>query len=168
MSDDEVEAYLDHLLAPEAVARLQRHIDHCHCARCRVLVATAAGALAPEGEDEVRAAAPRELPVVPDSHDEAIEELARGGLGRILRARDVRLGRVVALKELRADARKAEKRFLREALITARLEHPSSVLVHEAAVGRPASLLRWCRGARSSRRSARRGRWRRGWRCSPA
>jgi WD40 repeat protein len=59
-------------------------------------------------------------------------EFARGGLGRILRATDRRLRRRVALKELISKDGKAEQRFVREALITARLEHPGIVPVHEA------------------------------------
>lgn len=59
-------------------------------------------------------------------------EFARGGLGRILRATDRRLRRRVALKELLSKDPKAEQRFSREAFITARLEHPSIVPVHEA------------------------------------
>ncbi|MBA3540138.1 MAG: protein kinase, partial [Deltaproteobacteria bacterium] len=64
---------------------------------------------------------------------EQIGEHARGGLGRIVRAVDKRLGRTVAVKELlrRNDATN-EARFMREALITARLEHPGIVPVHEA------------------------------------
>ncbi|MBS1118511.1 MAG: WD-repeat protein [Deltaproteobacteria bacterium] len=65
-----------------------------------------------------------------------IREHARGGLGRIVRAVDKRLGRTVAVKELLRRGGPSsvanEARFLREALITARLEHPGIVPVHEA------------------------------------
>ncbi|HMG22647.1 MAG TPA: serine/threonine-protein kinase, partial [Kofleriaceae bacterium] len=63
---------------------------------------------------------------------EILGEHGRGGLGRVSRARDRELGRDVAIKELiqRGDVR--EVRFLREALITARLEHPGIVPIHEA------------------------------------
>ena len=59
-------------------------------------------------------------------------EHGRGGLGRVSRAHDRELGRDVAIKELISRGRMDEVRFLREALITARLEHPSIVPVHEA------------------------------------
>jgi WD40 repeat protein/tRNA A-37 threonylcarbamoyl transferase component Bud32 len=59
-------------------------------------------------------------------------EHGRGGLGRVLRARDKELGRDVAIKELLQRGHRAETRFLREALVTARLEHPSIVPIHEA------------------------------------
>ena len=59
-------------------------------------------------------------------------EFARGGLGRILEARDVHLGRTVAIKELLESSNFAESLFIREALVTARLQHPGIVPVHEA------------------------------------
>ncbi len=61
-------------------------------------------------------------------------ELARGGLGRISTARDLRSGRVVAVKEMLINTEDAALRFAREALITANLEHPAIVPVYE--VGR--------------------------------
>ena len=63
---------------------------------------------------------------------EILGEHGRGGLGRVSRAHDRELGRDVAIKELIARGDVHEVRFLREALITARLEHPGIVPVHEA------------------------------------
>jgi serine/threonine protein kinase/WD40 repeat protein len=60
------------------------------------------------------------------------EELARGGMGRILSARDRRLGRPVAIKELLRGSTSARARFEREALITAGLQHPAIVPIYEA------------------------------------
>ncbi len=60
-------------------------------------------------------------------------EFAHGGMGRVLLARDRRLRRTVAIKELHADAGPgAPARFVREALVTARLQHPAIVPVYEA------------------------------------
>ena len=59
-------------------------------------------------------------------------EIARGGMGRILRARDRRHGRVVAIKESLRPEPDLIARFTREALITARLQHPAIVPVYEA------------------------------------
>jgi eukaryotic-like serine/threonine-protein kinase len=61
-----------------------------------------------------------------------VAEHGRGGLGRVFRAHDQELGRDVAIKELISRSHGAELRFFREALITARLEHPNIVAVHEA------------------------------------
>jgi WD40 repeat protein/serine/threonine protein kinase len=63
------------------------------------------------------------------------EEFARGGLGRIVKAYDRRLSRPVALKELLQRRGHAEERFLREAMITARLQHPAIVPVYDAGRG---------------------------------
>ncbi|HET9622677.1 MAG TPA: serine/threonine-protein kinase [Kofleriaceae bacterium] len=59
-------------------------------------------------------------------------EHGRGGIGRVQRAHDRDLGRDVAIKELLAPGTAHEARFLREVEITARLEHPGIVPVHEA------------------------------------
>lgn len=64
---------------------------------------------------------------------EVFERIGRGGMGVVYRARDVRLGRTVAIKTL-ADARYAERdqveRFLDEAKAVARLRHPNIVGIH--------------------------------------
>jgi len=70
---------------------------------------------------------------VSPGHYEIKGEFARGGMGRILLARDLRLDRTVAIKEIHADAGPgAAGRFVREALVTARLQHPAIVPVYEA------------------------------------
>jgi eukaryotic-like serine/threonine-protein kinase len=61
-----------------------------------------------------------------------IGEHARGGLGRVSRVHDRELGRDIAVKELLSRTTVDEVRFLREVLITARLEHPGIVPVYEA------------------------------------
>jgi WD40 repeat protein len=61
-----------------------------------------------------------------------ITEHGRGGLGRVFRAYDRELGRDVALKEILHGDAVSRARFMREAKITARLEHPGIVPVHEA------------------------------------
>ena len=66
------------------------------------------------------------------------EVKGEGGLGRVWLARDEALGRDVAVKELRAksgDAMEARKRFMREARILGRLEHPGVVPVYGLSVG---------------------------------
>src|SRR5258706_8963890 len=59
--------------------------------------------------------------------------LGQGGMGEVLSARDERIGRPVAIKRLRVENPSAEvlARFLREARIQGRLEHPAVVPVHE-------------------------------------
>jgi serine/threonine-protein kinase len=65
---------------------------------------------------------------------ELIEEIGRGGMGRVFRARHEKLARTVAVKllpsELAADA-SFRARFEREARTLARLDHPNIVTVHD-------------------------------------
>ncbi len=76
-------------------------------------------------------AAPAPMPAE-EARYAAGPELGRGGIGRVLSVRDHRLDRQVALKELlRSDDPEPRRRFIREARITARLEHPNIVPVHE-------------------------------------
>jgi serine/threonine protein kinase len=64
---------------------------------------------------------------------ELLEEIGRGGMGAVYRARDAELDREVALKVLHQPETSAgaAARMLREARILARLEHPSIVPVHD-------------------------------------
>lgn len=59
------------------------------------------------------------------------EEIARGGMGRILAAWDERLQRPVALKTVRSTDALSRGRFEREMLVTARLQHPSIVAIYD-------------------------------------
>ena len=62
------------------------------------------------------------------------KEIARGGMGAVILARDKALQREVAVKVMRpqiADSEEHRLRFLDEAQITAQLEHPNIVPVHE-------------------------------------
>lgn len=58
------------------------------------------------------------------------EEVARGGMGRIVAGRDLALDRPVAVKQLLGESPQLLARFAREARITAQLQHPSIVPVY--------------------------------------
>ncbi len=77
-------------------------------------------------------AAPMALAAVDPGYYVERCELARGGMGQIIAARDLRLDRRVAIKELRVQSPELRARFEREVLLTARLQHPSIVNIHEA------------------------------------
>ena len=88
----------------------------------------------------VSAARPRATPdgayatlvTVDTTHYVLGDEISRGGMGRIRVARDRRLDRKVAIKEVVRASGELARRFEHEARITARLQHPSIVAVHEA------------------------------------
>jgi serine/threonine protein kinase len=87
----------------------------------------------------------------PRSERYAIEgELARGGMGAVLRARDGDLGREVAVKYLLDESNPTKKtRFIEEAQINAQLEHPNIVPVYDLRIdpqGRPYLLMKLVKG----------------------
>ncbi|MCZ6464553.1 MAG: protein kinase [Proteobacteria bacterium] len=70
-----------------------------------------------------------------DYRYEIIEEMGRGGMGVVFKARDRRLARIVALKRLPENLKnypRAVQLFLREAQATARLNHRNIVTVYDA------------------------------------
>ncbi|MEO7735249.1 MAG: serine/threonine-protein kinase, partial [Kofleriaceae bacterium] len=73
-------------------------------------------------------------------------ELGRGGMGRVVEAFDLQLGRTVALKEVLPKGGPAlARRFAREVQLTARLEHPSIVPLYDSGTtidGRPFYVMR--------------------------
>jgi serine/threonine-protein kinase len=77
--------------------------------------------------------------------------LGRGGMGEVYSAHDEQIGRPVAIKRLRSTAPSADAlaRFLREARIQGRLEHPAIVPVHELwrdDLGRPFFVMKQLTG----------------------
>lgn len=94
------------------------------------------------------------------------EEISRGGMGRILLVRDEHLGRSVVLKQLLPETKAlfvsnetvdnasspyaACRRFVHEAQVTGRLEHPSIVPVYDLGHypdGTPYYTMRYVRGS---------------------
>ncbi len=91
--------------------------------------------------EEPRAEAPKvepmpEIPMVSKGKRYALlEEIGRGGMGVIYKAKDTHLGRMVAYKMLPSDLKEnavAVKNFLREARAAAVLTHPNIITVYDA------------------------------------
>ena len=91
-----------------------------------------------------------EVAVATRGQHRLLEPHAEGGLGLVWLARDEVLGRTVALKEIKptsAAAAETRARFIREARITGRLEHPYIIPVHASSVpGRSTTPSRLVRG----------------------
>src|SRR5579872_933358 len=79
-----------------------------------------------------------------------VERLGRGGAGEVWKAWDRRLGRWVAAKFPVALPQEggARERFLREAVVAARLSHPNIVSIHGVteAGGRPCIVMQYVEG----------------------
>jgi serine/threonine protein kinase/Flp pilus assembly protein TadD len=100
-----------------------------------------------------KATAKGEQPYNPPALDgdryELSDFVARGGIGEVWRADDMRLGRSVALKSLRRGRETMRERFILEAELTGRLEHPGVVPVYDLALDRndePYYVMKFVRG----------------------
>jgi predicted Ser/Thr protein kinase len=90
---------------------------------------------------------------------ELCEEIARGGMGVVYRARDMELGADVAIKVLLERDPEELARFRREAEATKCLRHPNVVSVHGLGLheGRPYLVMELIRGESLQQRIQRRG-----------
>ena len=82
---------------------------------------------------------------------EIVSSLGAGGMGEVYQARDLRLGRLVAIKFVSADLAAdpvASERLAREARLTSLLNHPNIVTVHDigTADGRPYIVMEFVAG----------------------
>jgi eukaryotic-like serine/threonine-protein kinase len=100
---------------------LDAHLAQCE--PCRELAA---------GDDDGGADGEHHVfPIVDPDAYEIERVLGHGGMGRIRLARDRRLGRVVALKELLFLTPALTARFVREARVAAALQHPNIIPVYD-------------------------------------
>lgn len=110
----------------------------------------------PAGRQAATAQQPRSVAEVLTNRKQGKEryvlegEIARGGMGAVVRAIDADLRREVAIKFMLDDKDpKKKQRFIEEAQITGQLEHPNIVPVHELGVdakGRPFFAMKMIRG----------------------
>ena len=112
-----------------AAGLLDEHLEECD--ECRAIAET----MAPAND---RAGDRTTLATIERSAYALGPEVARGGMGRVVSARDLRIGRPVAVKELLANTSTQAARFEREARVTARLQHPGIVPIYE--------IGRWANG----------------------
>jgi len=78
------------------------------------------------------------------SHYEVLDEVGRGGMGVVYRARDLTLNRFVALKALpliTSTDSVARQRFEREAQAASSLNHPNIVTIYDLVADQDASYI---------------------------
>ena len=157
---DVLAAYVDGGLSTTKRAEVERHIDACSACRSELSmlarvrshtgIATERTVQQRDGGADTaptvrpgRAGGDGPAEVAPSSAGSALgtvspssytveRTLSQGGMGRILIATDRRLGRTIAIKETLGGGDDVHRRFLREAEITANLQHPSIVPLYEA------------------------------------
>ena len=143
---DDLADLLDPGLRGARLEALQAHIEECVVCRREVRdLAAAFARLRVEGDasgtqvrSSARMPAASVAPPAPPSagselaHYELGREIARGGMGRIVEAWDLRHQRPVALKMLLRNGASAMRRFAREVEITAHLQHPAIIPLYEA------------------------------------
>ena len=136
-TDARLAARSEGALSATDAAALAAHLEVCD--DCRLLA---------EGLDDGSAAAPV-FPVVDASAYELGPVVGHGGMGRIRIARDRRIGRRVAMKELLFNTESLAARFVREARVAASLQHPNIVPIYEVgcwADGTPFYTMRMIEG----------------------
>lgn len=113
--------------APDARAFAAAHSEHADLPRLL--------ALADEMDGLTRPCAPEPLPDLAGTDFRLIRRIARGGMGEVFEAKQLSLGRRVAVKvlapSLLRDA-EARRRFENEARLIARLRHPNIIEVYGA------------------------------------
>src|SRR5450432_2854817 len=128
-SDDVIFDLIEARLSADEAAAARAHLDGCE--RCRTLAAEAASYFE---DPTTHGASQVGLPLQSGSRVDRYEVLSLvgiGGMGLVYRARDLELGRFVALKLLRPrssdseDPAMLERRLLREARAMAQLSHPN-------------------------------------------
>jgi WD40 repeat protein/serine/threonine protein kinase len=180
LDQNEALALLEGLLPAERAAQVEAHLADCDACRRLVAVAVQTGVLteretagdggseavpSPGGEESEGVPSPGSeepeafLPGTQVDHFRIMRLLGRGGMGEVYLARDMELGRKVALKVMRPAAfgsPEAMARFHREARITARFNHPHIVVIHAVGEhrGRPYVALEYLEGQSLRRRLA--------------
>ncbi|HEX7899189.1 MAG TPA: serine/threonine-protein kinase, partial [Planctomycetota bacterium] len=158
LSDDELDSFLERFeevsAAELTAARERRESELRSGARPRSLITILRdeGVLTADKERRLREAASAPTRVLPGRRDKIppevgpasedpsrrlgpyilLKEVGRGGMGRVWRAWDPQVGRIVALKVLEGGDPDARERFVREAQIAGRLNHPNIAHVFHA------------------------------------
>jgi serine/threonine protein kinase len=169
LTHDEVVAFLGDVLDSAQRDEIERHLDAC--AECLELITLVSKTSLARGSLQRDVESPdspnpsddhfenyRDFVIVDPKHYVMGHEIARGGVGRIIAARDRRHGRHVAIKVPLTESHALRVRFEREARITAKLQHPAIVNLLEAGTwpsGEPFYVMKLVTGKSLDERIAR-------------
>ena len=133
----------NHSICPKCSTPIADGAPQGLCPKC-VLLGAATSAGAPKARTkEPQAPAPQEIAAhFPEL--EVLELIGVGGMGAVYKARQIKLGRIVALKILAsnlADDAEFLERFDREARVLGRLNHPGIVTVFDSGMAGPCAYL---------------------------
>ena len=133
LDDDEALAFVEARISAERRAEVEGHLAACaQCARLLLAMAGSHPGVSVDPSSPTQEEDGFTLELVESGRYEIGAEIARGGMGRVVSAWDRRHQRYVAIKFLLRGGVELERRFLREAKLTARLQHPSILPLYEA------------------------------------
>jgi serine/threonine protein kinase len=164
-SHELLERFLESTLSAQERQEVESHIETCsHCWEELERLTASAGEHLPlppllpcdstDEPDSVPESGVVQRPSIPGY--QVLEEVGEGGMGIVYQARDLTLGRTVALKLLLSGevaSPRQVRRFHREAQVLAQLTHENIVPVYEARLlaGRPYFAMQFIRGGSLAR-----------------